>query len=281
MLAPLAITAAPARSGVWDVLAHPNGWLYFTTFWERAGRVDPANGRVEWFDAAGEALNELALLPDGRVLASRYGRSGASGSVVVLSERGEVLIEHALRASDDVVVAAKSVAYDAARGAIWLNTDLLPASGGTPAHDARVISLRDGRELARWSDPELQFMTFAPDGAGFLVERSADLLVLRVLPPDAAGPLQLGGRFIPLDDAFPAALDFAQDVKLTPQGHAVVTRWSGTVHIATPAGAVRRLDLPRREAALYYTAVASNDAICATRCDGIEVVCERAPRLPR
>jgi streptogramin lyase len=74
MLAPLAITPAPARSGVWDVLAHTNGWLYFTTFWEHAGRVDPATGRVEWFTSAGAALNELAQLPDGRVLASRYGR---------------------------------------------------------------------------------------------------------------------------------------------------------------------------------------------------------------
>jgi hypothetical protein len=276
MLAPLAITPAPARSGVWDVLAHPNGGIYFTTFWENAGRVDPASGRVEWFVSAGEALNELALLPDGRVLASRYGRGGASGSVVVLSERGEVLAEHALTASEGIVAAAKSVAYDAARDAIWVNTDLLPASGA-PTHDARIISLRDGRELARWSDPELQFMTFAADGTGFLVERSAGLLVLRVLPPGARGPLPLSGRFIPLDEAFPAALDFAQDVKLTPEGNAIVTRWSGVVHIASPDGEVRRLDFPKRAGALYYTGVAKSGEICATRCGAVEVVCEAVP----
>jgi hypothetical protein len=278
MLAPLAITPAPARSGVWDVLAHPNGWIYFTTFWESAGRVDPASGRIEWFEAAGDALNELALLPDGRVLASRYGRDGASGSVVVLSERGELVAEHALAAGDGVVAAAKSVAYDAARDAVWVNTDLLPSSGAAPAHDARVISLRDGRELARWSEPELQFMTFAANGTGFLVEHSAGLLVLRVLSPGARGPLALAGRFIPLDEAFPAALDFAQDVKLTPEGNAIVTRWSGVVHVASPSGEVRRAELPRREGALYYTGVASNGEICATRCGAVEVVCEEAPR---
>ena len=278
MLAPLAITPAPARSGVWDVLAHTNGWLYFTTFWEHAGRVDPASGRVEWFTSAGAALNELAQLPDGRVLASRYGRDGASGSVVVLSERGEVLGEHVLASEAGVVAAAKSVAHDPARDAIWVNTDLLRADGGASSHDARVIALADGRELARWSEPELQFMTFAADGTGFLVERSRELLVLRVLPPEARGPLALAGRFIPLDDAFPAALDFAQDVKLTPGGDAVVTRWSGILHIASRSGEVRRLDLPKREGALYYTAVANQGEVCATRCAGVEVICEAPPR---
>jgi hypothetical protein len=277
MLSPLAITPAPARSGVWDVLAHPNGWLYFTTFWERAGRVEPASGRVEWFAAAGEALNELALLPDGRVLASRYGSGGASGSVVVLSERGEVLVEHALTASEGIVAAAKSVAYDAARDAIWVNTDLLPASGGVSTHDARVISLRDGRELARWSEPELQFVTFAADGTGFLVERSGELLVLRVVAPNARGPLALAGRFIPLDEAFPAALDFAQDVKLAPNGSAIVTRWSGVVNVVSPSGEVRRLEFRKRDGALYYTGVAKRGSICATRCAGVEVVCEALP----
>jgi streptogramin lyase len=153
MLPPLAIGPESARSGVWDVLVHPNGWLYFTTFWERSGRVDPASGEVEWFETAGDGLNEVALLPDGRVLASRYGRGGASGSVVVLSELGEVLAEHALSAKPGVAAAAKSVAYDPAREAAWVNTDLLPAAGGAASHDARVISLASGTELARWASP--------------------------------------------------------------------------------------------------------------------------------
>ncbi len=277
-LAPLAIGPASAKSGVWDVLAHPNGWIYFTTFWERAGRVDPASGAVEWFDAAGEGLNELALLPDGRVLATRYGRSGESGAVVVLSERGAVLAEHGLAAPAGGVAAAKSIAYDAARDAAWVNTDLLPAHGGPAAHDARVIALADGRELARWSAPELQFMAFSASGAALLVERSGELLVLRVVPPGARGPLALAGRLVPLDDAFPGALDFAQDAKLTADGRVVVTRWSGVVHVASPDGSVVRAQLPAREGALYYTGVLAHGDVCATRCAGVEVVCAPAPR---
>ena len=275
MLPPLAL--APDGAGVWDVLAHPNGWLYFTTFWERAGRIEPATGAIEWFEAAGDALNELALLPDGRVLASRY---GASGSVVVLSERGDVIAEHALATEPGVVAAAKSVAYDAARAAIWVNTDLLPAAGGPARHDARVLALADGRELARWESPELQFMAFDARGVGFLVERSEERLVLRVLPPDSAVPLQLAGRIFLLDDAFPA-LDFAQDVKLAGDGSAVVTRWSGVAHVVPPTGRVRTLALPAREGALYYTGVETNGAICATRCAGVEVVCGHLPRGAR
>jgi hypothetical protein len=278
MLPPLAIGPPDARSGVWDVLAHPNGWLYFTTFWEQSGRVDPASGGVEWFEAAGDGLNELALLPDGRVLATRYGSGGASGSVVVLSERGTLLAEHALAADPGVVAAAKSVAYDPARDAVWLNTDLLPATGGPAAHDARVIALADGRELARWAAPELQFATFAADGVGFLVERSEERLLLRALPPRTSVPPQLAGRILLLDDDFPASVDFAQDVKLTPDGSAVVTRWSGLVHVAAPNGRVRTLALPKREGALYYTGVVAGGAICATRCAGVEVVCEPLPR---
>jgi hypothetical protein len=276
-LAPLAIGPPGAKSGVWDVLAHPNGWLYFTTFWERAGRVDPASGAVEWFDAAGDGLNELALLPDGRVLASRYGRGGASGAVVVLSERGEVLAEYPLAAPEGVVAAAKSIAYDPSRNAAWLNTDLLRAAGGAAAHDARVIALADGRELARWSSPELQFAAFGAGGVGFLVERSEERLMLRVVPPGSAVPLQLAGRLLLLDEAFPP-LDFAQDVKLAPDGSAIVTRWSGVVHVASPDGRMRRLELPTRDGALYYTGVAKIGAICATRCAGIDVICEPLPR---
>jgi hypothetical protein len=279
LLAPLAIGPTAAKSGVWDVLAHPNGWIYFTTFWEKAGRVDPASGALEWFEGAGDGLNELALLPDGRVLATRYGRGGASGSVVVLSERGDVLAEHALDSSPEVVAAAKSVAYDPARDAAWVNTDLLPASGGAAAagHDARVISLASGRELARWSSPELEFMSFGADGTGFLVERDAELLVLRVVPPDARAPLPLAGRLIVLDDAFPAA-DFAQDVKLAEGGNVVVTRWSGFVHVVSPDGRVRTLALPKAEGALYYTGVERNGRVCATRCAGVDVVCGRLLR---
>jgi len=37
MLEPLEVGSAGDRSGVWDVLAHPNGRIYFTSFYEPAG----------------------------------------------------------------------------------------------------------------------------------------------------------------------------------------------------------------------------------------------------
>lgn len=277
MLPALAIGPPEAKSGVWDVLAHPNGWVYFTTFFEHAGRVEPASGRVEWFASAGAGLNELALGPRGSVLATRYGRGGASGAVVVLSESGALLAEHALVAAGEAVVAAKSLAYDSLRDAVWVNTDLLDASGGAPGHDARVLAFADGRELARWSAPELQFMAFSADGTGFLVERSEELLRLRVLPPRTEAQPQWAGRLIPLDDAFPA-LDFAQDLKHPPDGSAIVTRWSGRVHVISPDGEVRDLNFPRREDGLYYSAVQRGRELCATHCGGVEVICARAPK---
>ncbi len=278
MLPALAIGPAGAKSGVWDVLAHPNGWVYFTTFFENAGRVGPASGRVEWFEHAGTGLNELALGPGGRVLATRYGNAGASGALVVLDELGARLAEYTLTGPPGFVVAAKSLAYDPVRDAVWVNTDLLPTSGGSaPGHDARVLALADGRELARWSAPELQFMAFGADGTGFLVERTQELLRLRVLPPRAEANPQRSGRLIPLDDAFPA-LDFAQDLKLAADGSAVITRWSGLVHLVSRDGVVRDLELPRREGGLYYTGVRRGAEICATHCGGVEVACETLPK---
>jgi len=277
LLAPLAI-APDAGGGIWDVLVHPNGWLYFTTFFESAGRVELASGRVEWFDGAGTGLNELAMTPDGRVLATRYGRDGKSGGVAVLNEQGAPIAEHALSEAPGFVVAAKSLAYDAGRDAVWLNTDLLPTNGGATDHDARVISLAEGRELARWRVPELQFVAFAADGTGFLVERDAERLLLRIIEPSARAPLQLAGRSVLLDGSFPA-LDFAQDVKLAPDGSAVVTRWSGAVHVVSRRGEVRTIVLPRREGGLYYTGVSRDGELCVTLCAATEVLCTTSKQV--
>jgi hypothetical protein len=42
LLTPLDVTAPGARSGVWDVHAHANGRIYFTTFYEEMGWIDSA-----------------------------------------------------------------------------------------------------------------------------------------------------------------------------------------------------------------------------------------------
>jgi hypothetical protein len=270
-LPPLALRAGPAATGVWDVLAHPNGRVYFTTYFDRAGSVDPASGEVREFPAAGLGLNELALGPDGRVLVTRYGFGADSrASLVVLAEDGAPLAEHRLRDPPGFRAAAKSLAFDPLRREVWVNTDLFATDGGAVAHDARVLAA-DGGERRVVTDPELQFFEFAPDGAGFFAETSDGRLRLRERP--ARGPL----RFHPLDDAFPSALDFAQEVRAEEDGSVVVTRWSGRVHVLEPDGRIRDLRLPAEEGALYYTAVRAGSRVCATRCGRVEVVCADLP----
>ena len=173
---------------MWDVLAHPNGRVYFTDFFGAAGYVEPATGRVVRFDALGPGLNELALGRDGQILATRYGSErGEQGSVVVLDAEGALLAEHVLGAPEGWRVAPKSVAWDPVREEIWLNTDLIPSGaqpGAEVGHDARVLG-RDGRERLRFAEPEVQFVAFADDGTGWFAEVDGSLLSLRIRPPSS------------------------------------------------------------------------------------------------
>ena len=68
---PLDLAPTGSAAGVWDVLAHPNGRVYFTDFFGASGFVEPASGRVVRFDALGAGLNELAVGPDGQLLVTR------------------------------------------------------------------------------------------------------------------------------------------------------------------------------------------------------------------
>jgi len=273
-------TATPlARSGTWDVLVHPNGRVYFTSFYDPAGAIDPKTGAALRFDATGMGLNELALLPDGEILATRYGRTGGGdGSLVVLDAEGNVRAEHPLAPAPGATVAAKSVIADPIRRVAWVNTDLVSADGGRPRHDARVVDLATGREIARFDGtPELQFPTFAPDGRGYFAWVEGTRLVLQVTEPgEAQGPES--GRMLLLDDAFKTGVDFAQDLRVQRDGRVVATRWSGAVHVIDEDDEVRTVRLPRTEEnGLYYTAVAKGDRVCATYCAGVRVVCADLP----
>ena len=73
---PALLVAEDERSGTWDVLAHPNGRIYYTTFFGDAGWIDPLSARSERFPHLGKGLNEWALGPDETLLVTRYG--GAS-----------------------------------------------------------------------------------------------------------------------------------------------------------------------------------------------------------
>lgn len=272
-LAPLEL-GVQQPSGTWDVLVHPNGRIYFTTFFGSSGFHDPQTRETRRFERAGSGLAELALLPDGRLAATRYGRDGA---VVILDEDGSVVVEHRLAPAGDRRAAPKSLAYDPVRAELWVTTDLLGDEGIEARHDARVLSLEDGSELRRFEDREIQFVAFAGDGRGALAERAATGLQLRLRRAASEGKL---GAIAPiaLDPHFDDAADFAQEVRFARDDSVVVTRWSGWVHLIDDHGAVESLRLPRRaEAGLYYTTVLRGQRLCATYCAGVTVVCASRP----
>jgi hypothetical protein len=278
-LPPLDLSPVGSQAGIWDVLAHPNGRVYFTDYFGRAGYVEPADGRVERFDALGPGLNELALGPGGTLLATRYGSEGEdAGSVVRLDADGALVAEYPVRGPDGYRAAPKSLAYDPVRGEIWLNTDLVPEGAGPGAgvrYDARVLG-PDGSERLRFERPELQFMAFGEDGTGWFAEVDGARLTLRIRPPDRAASPVMTGRLVPLDDAFPLGLDFVQDIQVAGDV-AVVTRWGGRVHVVDRDGTVRDLALPRQGDELYYTGVLEDGTVCATRCGELTVVCAPVP----
>jgi hypothetical protein len=267
LLPPLDVGRPGSRSGVWDVLAHANGRVYFTTYFESMGSVDPRTGEVAHFDRLGAGLNELAPGPRASLLASRYGAAGGGGgSVVVIDPDGGLLAEHPITARGGRIAAPKTVAFDPIREEIWATTDLLPAGSGEIGHDAVVLDA-SGRELRRIERPEIQFVAFARDGTGYFAEAEEGSLFLRIRWPSGRS------RRIRLERNFARALDFAQDVHVA-DGSVVIARWSGLVHVLERGGALRTLRLPKREpGALYYSAVLADDRVCATLCADVSVVC--------
>lgn len=279
-----------AVSGTWDVLAHPNGRVYFSDLFGAAGFFDSKTGTTRLLPAVGPGLNELVLGPDDRVLATRYGGAGGEpGSIVVLAADGDILAEHTLAPVPGFRVAAKSLAYDPIRNVVWVNTDLLPESAdearapGAPHEghgdirfDARVVDPDTGRELERFAGPELQFVHFAADGRGFFAWIEDSRLVLRRTAPGAAAD-SASGVSVVLDEAFPTDFDFVQELRPTPDGSVLATRWSGVIHEVGPAGDVRTRALPRIDPdGLYYSASTAGDRFCVSHCADLTIVC--APR---
>ncbi len=275
-LPPLEVGPRDARGGVWDVLVHPDGRVFFTTFFDDAGSVDPRSGEVKRFPGVG--LNELALGEGGSVLATRYGGGPTGqGSLVVLAPDGSVRAEHPLEAPEGFRVSPKSVARDPVRGEIWITTDLLEIDGPGVGHDARLLG-PDGAERLRVADPEIQFVAFGADGTGWFAEREGGALWLRQRPAGPAGDADpLGGHRLLLDAAFAAGFDFVQELRAVEGGGALLTRWSGRLHRVEADGSVRDLTLPPAGAGLYYTGVLYDGRVCATLCDAVEVVCRELP----
>jgi hypothetical protein len=276
MLPALAVADGGERSGTWDVLV-AGGRVYFTSLYDPAGYVEVATGRVQRFGPESVGLNELALGPGGRILATRYfDEKTKAGSVAVLDPEGRIETELPLVRSPGQRPAAKSLAYDPGREEIWVNTDLFAEAGPGVGHDVRVLD-RAGRELLRFEEPEVQFMVFAADGTGWLAERSGADLALRHLPPDETRRPPEGGARILVDDRFPRELDFVQDVTLAPDGSALAARWGGWLHRVWPDGRVasQLLPVPVPDG-LYYTGVVHEGRACATLCADVSVACADA-----
>ena len=263
-----------SRSSVWDVLAHPNGWIYYTTYFEEMGRVRPGTGDVEEFKRLGAGLNEIALGPDQNLFVTRY--SGAAhaatarnGSVVEISPEGVLLREQTLSARADSVTAPKSLAVDPLSGDVWVNADVI-------GHDQAITfaTFHLGADLTvkekRAGSPELLFVAFAADGRGFFVEDRVGELWLRVVRADApVAELDLGAR---------APADFAQDIHFAKDGDAAIAFWSGRVELVREtaggyAHATVTLSKPPEcagpgENAVFYSAfLGAKDVYATLYCD--------------
>jgi len=265
-----------SRSSVWDVLAHPNGWVYYTTYFEEMGRVRPGMGDVERFDSLGPGLNEIALGPDLNLYVTRYGAGGKDGGVAVISPEGALLREVALHVRKGVVTAPKSIAVDPLSGEVWLNADVI-----APDKSVTFAAFHLGPDLAvreRFDPPyELEFMAFDATGRGFFVAERAGRLGLRVV--------RAGTELLTVDLGPREPHDFAQDIHFAPDGTAAIAFWSGRVEVVRQTGgnyehARIQLERPKEcvtenDPSLFYSAFVSDGSVYATlTCDAAIV---RAP----
>jgi hypothetical protein len=210
-----------SRSSVWDVLAHPNGWVYYTTYFEEMGRARPGMDNVEHFDSLGTGLNEIAMGPGGNLYVTRYGGSGGDGSVVMISQEGELLREQTVHALDGAVTAPKSIAVDPVSGDVWLNADVIAPDKSV--HFAWFHLGPDLKPISHGDSPELMFPAFDKTGRGFFVEDDGGRVRVRVTR---------GGKELARLDLGPRAPhDFAQDVHFAKDGTAAIAFWSGRVEL--------------------------------------------------
>jgi len=281
-LPPLEVGQPDSRSGVWAVLPGPDGQVYFTTFFEGAGSVNPTTGHVRRL-ALGSALNELAAGPGGTVIATRYGTDPAEdgsgdGDVIAFDRTGQIVRRWGLAAPPGYRVAPKTPLWDGLRNALWVTADQLPVAPPTgapaaPRHTAIAID-ESGRARLLPEVPELMFAAKGDDGTLYFAESDPQALWLSVVPPPARGE----PHRVPLDRAFAPEFDFAQDIQVAADGRVAVTRWSGVVHVLHPDGRVGSVALPHLDpTGLYYTAVLRGDRLCATYCADVTVVCVDAP----
>ena len=271
LLASIEVGSGHSRSGVWDVLVAGHQ-LWYTTFFESAGRVDLETGEVERFPELGAGLNEWTPGSDGNVLVTRYGDGETrSGSVLRLDADAALLAQWSLPNPPGLRIAPKTPAWNPLRERLWLTSDALERGDDEVAGNPTYILDPVTGNWQRRDEPELQFAVFGARGVGYRAERQGRRLELVVMAPRGSA------RRILLDSDFPADFDFVQDIQIAQEGSVVVTRWSGRLHLLDPAGHVRHIQLPRlQEGGLYYSAVLRGNRVCATYCAGVRVVCADA-----
>ncbi len=270
-----------ARSSVWDVLAHSNGRVYFTTYFEEFGYVEPMSGDVHLFKDIGTGFNELTEGPNGNVYVTRYSDSPADVSkqtyagVLELTPDGQVVQEVRFDQVLGVFTAVKSVAVDPKSKDIWLNTDTFLPDGTLRFESIRLAA--DGTTLSRHSaPPELLFVAFDAWGRGYFVEDGPELQIRITMEGREVGRIKLDAR---------DPLDFAQDVKVNAQGQVVVTFWSGRIVLVFPTGndfhySEFNLETPKdcpttAGRFLFYTGVIEGDSLYVTVFCGVKVQRER------
>lgn len=284
LLPPLRVddpSGPPKRSGVWDIHVDASGRVFFSTFYEAAGWVDPATGEAGPLDFGG-GLNEFAPGPDGTILVTRYGSGtddGGDGEVIAFEPGGpgadpEIAWSWPLLDPAGYRVAPKTPAWDPLQETLWLTTDLLPPEGSAETehrHDAIRIDASGAPEMMP-DPPELHFVAAGPDGTLYRAYLEGKQLSLHISAGESA-PTE-----VVLDDAFAVGIDFVQDIKIAGDGRVVVTRWSGRVDVIHPDGRIGSVQLPRPDpAGLYYTGVVHGDRLCVTYCADVSVVCVDAP----
>jgi hypothetical protein len=274
-----------ALSSVWDVLAHSNGRIYFTTFFEAFGSVRADGKDVRLHPELRLGLNEMVEGPDGNLYVTRYAddplahaRDG-SGAISVISPDGRLVRELRFPGAAGTYTAPKSLAVDPASGEIWANTDTF-GPGDAVLHETLRLA-PDGRLLERSAGPaELHFPVFDRSGRGFFAEVLGGRLRVRVRESDRdAAVLDLG----PL-----SPLDFVQEVRPSSDGGAILATWRGRSWRVRPREggfAVEEIGFelppecrPPEGRSLLYTAVVRGDAAFATLFCGARVL--RAPTQP-
>ncbi len=285
-LSPLLVRAGAedVRSSVWDVLAHSNGRVYYSTYFEELGWVDPETGEVGFIEGHGVGFNEIVEGPGGNLYITRYSNSPSNpagqsfGGLVVLTPDGEMLREVRFGRTDRQFTAPKSVAVDPKTGEVWLNADVFLEKGGI---EFAMIHLdAEGKILERASDgSELMFMDFDASGNGYFVVDDAgtiELLVRRA--EEVVSRFDLGPR-IPGD--------FAQDLQINSDGEVAISFWSGSVVVSSErAGQQRwtRITLPKprrcnppRGRSVTYSAFIHEQRVYATLYCGASITSAPIP----